>query len=508
MRTLTRTRRLAVAAALLALALGATGFAAAGPVPYTSVNMEWKTALPLVTGASLEFFEREVDGEVRRYAAVGEMGYGVHFVDITDPLSPQLAGQYVTPGVNYHTGPLVNAARDIMVLNVDYPGANVAMGIGSGIEFVDISDLSSPTRLSVVQGLDGPHKLSLVGDRYVYTTLPTYVVDYADPTAPENLGRVDQVCAHGAAPHPSDPGIAFHASCSQFKWQVVDVSDPENPVEVAGVFDTELEVPHDALPTPDVSLVAVSDLRADYFEVECPGGGIHLYDTSGVVDPTASLSAPKKLGTWFAPYTGLQNDPSASQPYASCTVHGIQMNPERALVASANYAGGSWIIDPTVAPSDAHVDEYRDRPGLGRGPTTWGSTLGGWVDAGDFAWYLKWAPFDDPAYERLLFGISPTQGFEVLEYTGPLPDKIAQLTASRDGVTVTGRLGRQPLASPDGPVSQPLAGQPVVVTAGGTTATATTAPDGTFAVSGLPEGPATVSWAGMDGFAPRTTTTG
>lgn len=501
---------LALAALSLVLTLLPAGVGGAAPVAVTSLNMEWRTGLPAVTGSSMAFFERVEDGDVRRYAAVSQMGYGVVFVDITDPLAPMPVGFHASPGINYHADVHVNVDRDIMVFNVDFPGTNLAMGLGTGIEFVDISDLSAPERLSVVQGLEGPHKIALVGDHHVYTTLPTYVIDYSDPSAPEDLGRVDEVCAHGLAFDATAPDIAYHASCQSWKWQIVDVSDPVNPRLLTEVRDTEIDTPHDAIPTPDSSIVTISDLRADYFEAQCPGGGLHFYDLEGRFASGASPDDPAKLGTWFAPYTGARNDPGESDPYASCTLHGFQMNPERPVVATGNYMGGSWLVEVDTPTEDTLIDEYSAEPDeQGRGPTTWGRTIGGHVSVGDFTWYLKWAPFDDPAYERLLFSVSPTNGFEVFEFTGDLPPKLSHLTVGSDHGTITGRLGRYPLQTADGPVSRPLAGQLLEVTAGDRTTTVTTQDDGTYAADfGLTAGTheVTVRWAGDDDFRETSTT--
>lgn len=499
-----------VAALTLSLALLPAGAGGAAPVAMTSLNMEWRTGLPSVTGSSMAFFERVEDGEPSRYVAVGQMGYGVQFLDITDPLAPVPVGFHLSPGVNYHTDVHVNVTRDIMVINVDFPGTNLAMGLGTGVEFVDIADLSAPQRLGVVQDLEGPHKMKLIGDHHVYTTLPTYVIDYADPENPVDLGRVDEVCAHGLTLDPTQPTTAYHASCQSWKWQIVDVSQPAEPVLLTEVRDLDIDTPHSAASTPDSGLVAISDLRADYTEVECPGGGMHFYDIGGDVADGASPVEPRKIGTWFAPYTGARNDPTASDPYGSCTLHGFEMNAERPVIATGNYTGGAWLVDVEEATDNRFLEEYSAEPERGRGPTTWGNTIGGHVSAGDFTWYLQWAPFDDPAYEHLLYSVSPTSGFEVFEFTGELPPKMSHLTVDGDGDgAVAGRLGRYPLLTADGWESLPLAGQDLQVSAGDRTVTVTTAEDGTYLADlGLAPGSheVTVRWAGDDTFRETTTT--
>jgi hypothetical protein len=499
-----RVTALAVAAALAGSVPVAT---ASAPTVPTSNDIEAVWTQPSVSASSVEFFERKLaGGAIKRYAAVGVMGYGVDFYDVTVPERALPVGRYVSPGVHYHTDVRINVARDILVLNVDSPGATVAQGVGPGIEFVDISDLAAPTRLGVVPGLDGPHKLALIGDKHVYTTLPTFVIDYTDPTKPVNLGRPRALdaCGHAFALDPNDPTIAYAGSCSQYNWVVLDVSNPAAPTVISKTRDLGIEVPHEAVPSADSSFVAVSDLQADYFETTCPGGGIHFYDISGQYTEPNALGAasrqnPIKMGEWFPPFTGVSTSTAQNGPWGSCTAHGLTMHPERILLSDAHYEAGGWLLDPRKAnDGSGPYTEYSASPGRGLGPTTWGTTLANWTLPGNLLWYMEWAPFDDPVYDRVLFGISPDRGLDVLRHTGPVPKKNARLDVHVDGGTVTGSLTRRPLLTHEGWVRKPLAGQEITLTAGDTTVTAATGADGTFTATLPGGGPVSASWAGDD----------
>lgn len=512
-RLVTGRRRITALVVLTALAASVQIATAAGPTIPTSRDIEPAWTHPGVSAASVDFFERRrADGAIRRYAAVGVMGHGVDFVDVTVPDRALVVARYVSPGVSYHTDVRVNVTRDILVMNVDSPGATAAQGVGPGIEFVDIADLSAPTRLGVVPGLEGPHKLALIGDNHVYTTLPTFVIDYTDPRAPKNLGRPIDACGHAFTVDPNDPTIAYAGSCKRYKWLVLDVSDPAAPRVISDNVDLGIDVPHEALPAPDSSFIAVSDLRADYFQTTCPGGGVHFYDVSGRYtqpdgEGPASHANPIKMGQWFPPFTGTSVQPTSAGAWGSCTAHGLQMHPERFLLADGHYMAGGWLLDPR-RPNDGTgpYTEYSATPGSGLGPTTWGTTLANWTVPGNLLWYLEWAPFDDPVYDRYLFAVSPDRGLDVLRHTGPLPKKVARLEATTDGGTLTGTLTRRPLLTYKGWVSKPLGGQTITVTSGGTTTSVTTAADGSFtaqlpAVAGV-----TMQWAGDDVFEPLTAT--
>ena len=508
-------RRAAALVITVALAGSVQVATAAGPTLPTSKDIEPVFAQPAaVSASSVEFFEREVAGSIRRYAAVGVMGSGVDFFDVTDPTRPLPVGTYVSPGVHYHTDVRINHERDILVMNVDSPGATVAQGVGPGIELVDIKDPSSPRQLGVVPGLDGPHKLALIGDSHIYTTLPTFIIDYSDPTRPKNLGRTLEGCGHAFTVDPNDPTVVYAGSCSRFKWIALDVSDPASPKVISETPDTGIDVPHEAVPSPDSSFVAVSDLRADYTQTTCPGGGIHFYDISGKYtspddEGPASRANPIKMGQWFPPFTGVSTSTSSTGPWGSCTAHGLTMHPERVLLSDAHYEAGGWLLDPRrVNDGSGPYKEYSAKPGTGLGPTTWGTTLANWLLPSNLLWYQEWAPFDDPAYDRILFGISPDRGLDVLRHTGPMPKKTAGLDVTTSGGTVTGTLLRRPLLTPDGYVRKPLAGQTVTVTAGGSSTTTVTGGDGSFSVPAPGSGPVTVTWPGDDVFEASTATTG
>jgi hypothetical protein len=299
---------------------------------------------------------------------------------------------------------------------------------------------------------------------------------------------------------------------------VLDVSQPATPRVISDNVDLGIETPHEAIPAPDSSFVAVSDLRNDYTQTTCPGGGIHFFDISGEytspnAEGPASRTNPIKMGQWFPPFTGAGtltgSAPTATGPWGSCTAHGLQMHPERFLLADGHYMAGGWLLDPRRSnDGSGPYTEYSAKPGTGLGPTTWGTTLANWTVPGNLLWYLEWAPFDDPVYDRFLFAVSPDRGLEVLRHTGDLPAKAAALEATTAGGSVTGTLLRRPVLTHEGWVRKPLSGQTVTVTAGGASVTAVTAEDGSF-TAGLPgSGPVTVSWAGDDVFEPATTALG
>lgn len=486
-------------------------------VPVSSKNMEHVANVPNLAGTNLEFFERlEPDGSTKRYAVAATHGNGFDIIDVTDPEAPATVGRYVNPariaGFNFHVWLDVNPGRNIVVLSVQEPGANLQHGGSQGLEFVDISDVTNPTHLGQLPGLGGPRKAYMIGDNHVYTTVPTHIVDYSDPEDPKDLGQ-QGVCYTGFFEDPNNPGRTYAAECGVGGgWSILDTTDPANPEGITKVNDLDIAAPNEVFPAPDSSFVGVSDLRA-LTHSQCPGGGVHLYDISGRYVPGATLAEPRKIGTWFAPFGGADVDRDSTAPnWGPCTIHSWKFAPERSLAAVGLLAGGTWVMDPTEAPKNldggGFYDEWDGEPGNGLGPTTWGNTTGNFLAEADVVTASQWLPFDlaDPEAERLVYtnGLLG-RGVDVYRYTGPLPEKAARLRIARQsaGGVVTGVLDRYAVLTHEGWVNKPLAGEELTVEADGTAVTVVTDADGSFSADlGLSAGShqVTVTWPGDEAF--------
>lgn len=498
-----------------------TGIPAVGVV---SKNMQWANNQVTPGGNAVDFFERKDSaGTIKRYAVAASLT-GFDVIDITDPAEPANVGRYVTAGFNYHSWVAVNPVRNIVAYSIESPGVAASHGVSNGVEFVDISDVAKPTLLGQVGGLgsggvagNGPHTIRMIGNNHVYTTLPTHIIDYTDPRNPKDLG-VSGICGHEFYPDPNIPDRTYVGICGQFKWAILDTSDPAKPKAITTVTDLDVLYGHEVYPSADSSFVGVTDYRigpaTGYSYLQCPGGGIHFYDISGKYVPGASLTTPKKMGTWFAPFNGAGATPGSATPnWGSCTTHSWQMQPERHLFVAGTYTAGSWVADPTAATksSGGQYAEWSGNPGRGLGPTTWANTMGNYRAEGDFVNATQWLPFDVPADAeagKWVFTNGLGRGFDILKYTGPTPKKLSRLTVDAAGAgTVAGRLDRYAVLTYQGWQNKPLAGKAIEVSDGITTVTATTAADGTFSVAGLAAGVRTVTvrWAGNDVFDAVTT---
>ena len=493
-----------------------------------SKNVHSEGNVANLVGNSLDFFERKLpDNSIKRYAVAATHGNGFDILDVTTPTSPVTVGRYVNdpapaaggPGAYYHPWVQVNPTRNIVALSLEDPGRSPDHGLSWGVEFVDISDVTNPVQLSKIAGVSGPHTIRMIGDNHLYTTLNTHIIDYTDARNPKDLGQ-NAICGHEFYPDPNVPDRTYVGFCgtgpTSRKWGILDTSNPAAPKIVLEYRDPTIEYGHEVYPSPDSSFVAVADFRGGgQTWTACPGGGIHFYDISGKYVPGASLSDPKKMGVWHAPFTGKAPvDASGTHPlvpipnWGSCTLHSIQFQPERPLIVAGLYTGGSWIMSPAAATApggDVYKPEFLGNENRGLGKTTWGNTLGHFIAEGDFVNAGQWLPFDIPAARDHYFTNGLVRGVDVLHFAGSMPKKLSRLTvsASATGGTVSGVLDRYAVLTYEGWVNKPLAGETVEIRSGGTTLTATTGADGSFSADlGLSAGAhnVTVSWGGDDEF--------
>ena len=533
---------------VLLLAAQLVGGAASAQIPSTGalshhdVHSDSGSNAFNVGGNALDFFERRLsDGTLKRYAVAATHGNGFDIVDVSDPLKPQAVSRYVSPGANYHPWVQVNGERNIVALSIEEQGRSVGHGFTTGVEFVDISNLAAPVLLGIAEtppiggsrlgGVSGPgsnsdgaHTIRMIGDNHIYTTLPTHIIDYTNPRQPVSLGEknvagLGKLCGHEFYPDPNVPGHTYVGFCGPGagRWGILDTSNPAEPKLITEYRDLDIEYAHEAYPSPDSSMVAVADFRAGrngmgQTYVRCPGGGLHFYDISGKYKPGASITNPIKMGTWFAPYTGVAGGstpiPATTDPnFGPCNLHSFHFQPERMLITVGLYMGGTWVMDPRAATlaSGGEYSEYSHNPGRGLGPTTWGNTLGNYIADGDMVNASQWLPFDVSVAKDHYYANGLIRGVDVMHFEGAVPKKLSRLTidGSASGGTVSGVLDRYAVLTADGWVNKPLAGKTVEIRSGGTTVEATTGADGSFSADlGLSGGThtVTVSWAGDEEY--------
>ncbi|MBD3163482.1 MAG: hypothetical protein GF346_13400 [Candidatus Eisenbacteria bacterium] len=220
-----------------------------------------------------ETFSRTFDVERRGdYAYLAEHDDGVLVLDLTDLTAPLLVGQYDTPGFTQDTDIVENL---LYVADAD-----------GGLRIADLSiDPTAPAEIGVL-GIDQPYEVEVQGE---FAYIIDFVIDGSD-------------------------------------WlRIVDVSDPEAPVERGSLL----------LPATVQSI----EPAGDHVYVAARNAGMRVIDVS---DP----DSPVETGSYEAP-----------------EVHDVDVVGDRAYLSSSDYASGFLTLDISDPENPALISSYND-PGV------------------------------------------------------------------------------------------------------------------------------------------------
>jgi uncharacterized membrane protein len=230
-------------------------------------------------GRPVELFVSE------NYAYMAEYNEGVLILDVSNPITPTLAGTYQYSTTGY--------ANDVFVQD-DY--AYVADWTG-GLRIVDVSDPANPVEVSVYADLPNVWQVFVAGDyAYVVEVVVNqpywlHIIDISDPAVPTETGAIEtadwiwEVFVEGDYAYIAN----YDAGLS-----IVDVSDPANPVEVGSYSAPDVL---DVIARGDYAYVASSDWDGGFLvlDVSDPANPVLVgtYNPGGVFWPFhLALSGP------------------------------------------------------------------------------------------------------------------------------------------------------------------------------------------------------------------------
>lgn len=326
-------------------------------------NLQYDDSGEVQNGSDIEFVK--IDG--REYALAGTLRGGMQIIDITRPRSPRRVAVYdckVTQGdiqVWRNGGRVLASYTADSTLGAVGAASKCARDLeldadDAGTVIVDISSPRKPQSVSFLPVERGSHNMTIhPSGKFLYnsnsdlieSTEPTitiydisqpknpkFVLDYPLPFVPTSLGSE----SHDVTFNKSGTR-AYSAALSQ--TLILDTTNPAKPKQVSQIVDPSINVVHQADPVrltrPDGSkrsLLIITDERAGAAaSVECPGGGLHVYDITG-----KKQQAPEKIGTWFIPAAEVQEG-------TVCTSHVLRAYPRQGLMTIAWYAAGVRVID-------------------------------------------------------------------------------------------------------------------------------------------------------------------
>jgi len=323
-----------------------------------------------------------VAGDDYAYVGNGELewGPGVTVVDWSDPAEPEQVATLDLPGPE-HAG--VSLEGDLLATSNDAFGSRKVDPEQIGAHFVDVSD---PTDPELVGSFDvnppdeeqlGAHNLYLEGDvAYLTRFFPRsnselILVDVSDPSDPVELSRwslgdqhpeLNNRLANVHQVYVQD-GTAYTANWDA-GCRVIDVSDPTDPVEVAGFGATEdlADAPESSeefrerfsLPPGNVHSVRVTPDDEYAFLASETGqivggppdtlGGIRVFDIS-------DLDSPELVAEIEPP--GIERDDDFEK---GGTVHNLALRGDQ--LHTAWYAGGVRVFDVSDPANPEQLDRF------------------------------------------------------------------------------------------------------------------------------------------------------
>jgi hypothetical protein len=243
---------------------------------------------------------------------------------------------------------------------------------------------------------------------------PKQVQEYELPFTPGSLGTE----SHDITFNRSGTR-AYVAALSQ--TLVLDTTDPRNPELISKIVDPAINVVHQSDPfrvqRPDGTwrrLLVITDERAGAVgSVECPGGGLHVYDITGEKE-----QSPEKLGAWFIPATQPQDG-------STCTSHVLRIYQRQQMMTISWYSQGVRVLDIAgLATYEGSPTDMAFGDGIGM------TEVGSYVFPDSDSWSFKTNRIKS---DGSFFGYSNdlVRGLDVFRFTG-LEDRTVAPLRQRD----------------------------------------------------------------------------
>ena len=350
------------------------------PLTGTGENLELVANVPIDAGSQgIAASDLELYGN---YAFVGSYGEGVVIVDISDPRNPKRVGKFSCPGGQND----IQLSPDgrYLALAVETTSNKCHPG-DEGTSIIDISDRTSPVEVAWIgqdKLVDGSHNNTLdwpylYVDQYTNTYSKLEIFDLRDPTKPKKVGGIDyggQDSHHDLIVDHRPDGKAFAYAASINFTDVIDVTNPRNPVLRERIRDPQVTISHQAEPNHDRSLLLVTDefgggaagpgcggnpaatvpgSEAIPPQVKDPAslGALHMYK----LEPDGTIAGEnglQKAGVFNIPYTP-QEDPAKG-----CTIHVFWQAPDQNRIVTAWYGRGTRVVDFTNPASPRELASF------------------------------------------------------------------------------------------------------------------------------------------------------
>ena len=353
---------------------------------------------------------------------------GVTVIDISDPTKPERVGLFDCAGGQND----VQLSPDGKWLAMAIESRNNACHPGEeGSVVISLADPENPVEVSFLPirnaagTLVGSHNHTidwpyLYINQYVSSYNRIDIFDLTNPAAPVKLPGVQYGPPQFGSTSPHDLIVDhrpdgkdyLYASSGNQTSDVIDVTDPVNPVVLQRLVDPAVDFAHQSEPNHDRTLTLITDEYRGGGEARACGktqttddprdvpvnndfgdrnnlGALYFYEQGpdGLVVPDAD-GQPKILGTYNIPMQTGEIDPTLGQ---GCTVHIYWQAPDENRIVNSFYGRGTRVVDfanPRAA-----------------------KELGWFIPTGADTWSAK-------PHNGYIFTGDIARGFDVLRYTG------------------------------------------------------------------------------------------
>jgi hypothetical protein len=427
--------------------------AAQDPHPLTGEgeNIELIANVPVSFGSDLE-----LHGDL---AFVGSYDEGLVIIDIADPTNPRRIGQFDCGGGSQYDVQLHPEAK-YALLTTD--GANSKCHTGDqGSMVIDVQDPANPREVAFIPIVNdagtkiGSHTHTLDWPYLYVNNYPTSyhkleVFSLEDPGAPRKIGQLDfgagEDSIHDSWVDHRPDGRTLLYAASIGASDVIDVTNPAEPVHLQRIVDPEVTISHQAEPSAGRDTLVVTDEFSGGGDAPACGqtaeatdsplpplpavgdpgdvGGIHFYALGA--DGRVKAGLDGKLGTY--------NLPAQENPSGGCTVHVFWRAPSEDRLVTAWYGRGIRIVDFSNP-----------------------------AEPQELAWYIPtdantWSAKPHRGY---IFTGDINRGFDVLRYTGDgWPAGAGPAEVQRAATQQSFRPGGGGGGAPEGPAGEPGATPP------------------------------------------------
>jgi hypothetical protein len=170
-----------------------------------------------------------------------------------------------------------------------------------------------------------------------------------------------------------DEQFAFCAGATEV--QTWDVSDIENPVTVGSIINPAIQFPHNAVPSPDGTLLVINDEAFAAHECQTQTslfGSLWVYDITDRANPTLVSRIAPPVGASVAGYSGPDLVGIDGRPFGPnggwtrswCAAHNYNFVPGTNTLVAGWFNGGVTVEDLSDPASPERIASYRAEPSI------------------------------------------------------------------------------------------------------------------------------------------------